>query len=1193
MDRLNGKLPVISSELLCRDLRGLMVGLRSDLGERAQESAVAAVLESDYARAREERTTSATWAVWRDEQIGRAATSWLLALTMIRFCEDNGMLDDSALLAVEEAQNGSPVSEAPAQGRVFEVLARVRSLPVMGQVLSPHSNPMWKIAPSDQALRTLQAFWLRRSPEGSLEHDFTDESRGTRFLQDLYATLDEQAMKSYGLVATPDFVADMILDLTVEPAAAESDLSGFRTVDPACGSGTFLLGLFSRLFKLWTDAEPGMSPWQRAARALRSVHGVDIDPCAVSIARFRLLVAAMNATGERRLGTVPDVPVIVAVGDSLLQGRGAPHVVNLAPEEPSTTSPRMEFSDYSRRHDLLGRVSYHVVVSNPSFLTVKDKSLSALYHDAYVSCRGKYALTAPFTERAFELATAGRNSGYVGLLMSNSFMKREFGRPLIEHVLSRVEVSRIVDTSGAYLPGHGAPTVVLVGRNHEPDPQVPVYLVVSRQGEPEMPAVPSEGLVWRSLRSMSGVPTATESSWAQSFFQQRSELATFPWSLTDPTSRDLLRRMEQGKRLGERVARIGYQAATGSDDIFCAPLQSFKRSGAEQEACVQVLTGSGIRDWSVRSESAAFFPRVREGGGDRPKAIDLSRFPGHYQRLRPYWSVLVERPGINGSASWYDWHQVASNRNVHPWSIAFPWVATHPHFGLLRDSMVPLNSAPVLKLSSAASEDDYLQLLGVLNSSAACFWLKHMSQSKGDPRTDQLRGGETWEKIFEFTSTRLHDLPLPASFPLEHATLLDAMATSLTELSSSITDAHMPLNQEFIESTEKRWATVHSRMVTVQEELDWQVYELYGLLPDDCDLARALSDTPPIEVGQRAFEIVLARKVEKGLVSTTWFERHGATPTTDIPLHWPAAYRGLVQRRIEAIEQDAPLRLLEQPEHKRRWSAPGWQHFLRMGLRDRMLDRCEGPDLWFEMTKGERRPVARSVEQVAKSLEADAEFVMLAARYSPGTRVLDVVQSLLNDTHVPAAPPLRYRETGLMKRSDWEAVWEHQWASGQGGDEWADRREKIGAVRSVPPRYTSSDFARPSYWQQRGKFDVPSERFTSFLTPLSSLTPATILGWAGWDAHERAQVLLDLVESGAHVDAGNQESTFSLLTALQDILRWVQRAESDLGPTEQSGSYQEYAKAFHRHVERLGISLAEIADWRPPAPRRGRPRKGS
>lgn len=183
------------------------------------------------------------------------------------------------------------------------------------------------------------------------------------------------------------------------------------------------------------------------------------------------------------------------------------------------------------------------------------------------------------------------------------------------------------------------------------------------------------------------------------------------------------------------------------------------------------------------------------------------------------------------------------------------------------------------------------------------------------------------------------------------------------------------------------------------------MYKAYGLLPDDCELATPLDGPPPLMVGERAFEIVLARKAQEGLVSTTWFDRHGAIPVTEVPEHWPTAYRDLVQARIEAIEQHAFLGTLEKPEHKRRWASPGWHQLLQDGLRERMLDRCEGSDLWFETKDGVRYPVARTVDQLAKLLEDDAEFVMLAARHSPGTRVLNVLQGLLSDTHVPAAPP--------------------------------------------------------------------------------------------------------------------------------------------------------------------------------------------
>ena len=37
----------------------------------------------------------------------------------------------------------------------------------------------------------------------------------------------------------------------------------------------------------------------------------------------------------------------------------------------------------------------------------------------------------------------------------------------------------------------------------------------------------------------------------------------------------------------------------------------------------------------------------------------------------------------------------------------------------------------MIKLAEGASEDDHLRLLGVLNSSTACFWLKQVSHNEG------------------------------------------------------------------------------------------------------------------------------------------------------------------------------------------------------------------------------------------------------------------------------------------------------------------------------------------------------------------------------------------------------------------------------------------------------------------------------
>ena len=54
------------------------------------------------------------------------------------------------------------------------------------------------------------------------------------------------------------------------------------------------------------------------------------------------------------------------------------------------------------------------------------------------------------------------------MITANSFMKREFGKKLIEEFFPRVDLTHVIHTSGAYIPGHGTPTVILFGRDRPP-----------------------------------------------------------------------------------------------------------------------------------------------------------------------------------------------------------------------------------------------------------------------------------------------------------------------------------------------------------------------------------------------------------------------------------------------------------------------------------------------------------------------------------------------------------------------------------------------------------------------------------------------------------------------------------------------------------------------------------------------------
>ena len=321
---------MIDSTALVVALKAQVLTLEDDL--RARVDALPHVGDSWRAEHRRvvdaERTTS-SWTEWRDERVTQAAVAWVLTTVFVRFCEDNRLVKPvwiagpvSRRQEALDAQLAFFRAEPEATDRewVLEAVSYLRRLPATAGLADDHS-PLWSVSPSGKAVTALLAFWRQRDADGGLRWEFADQDRSTRFLGDLYQDLSEYAKKTYALLQTPEFVEEFILDQTLEPALEERRIDGFSMIDPACGSGHFLLGAFARLLKRWEHEAPGLERQMRVKKALDAVHGVDLNPFAVAIARFRLTIVALQACGLGALEQAPAFDYHVASGDSLLFGR--------------------------------------------------------------------------------------------------------------------------------------------------------------------------------------------------------------------------------------------------------------------------------------------------------------------------------------------------------------------------------------------------------------------------------------------------------------------------------------------------------------------------------------------------------------------------------------------------------------------------------------------------------------------------------------------------------------------------------------------------------------------------------------------------------------------------------------------------------------------------------------------------------
>ena len=1205
---------MIDPKVLLTDLKVQVKALEADLRlNGVTNSTTAAELRREWQAARDAQRTAAAFEMWREDRVTQVAVAWILGTVFVRFCEDNDLIEYPVIagpgdrIAVARERQAKFFEESPEltdRDWIVEGFNALSVSPVAGGLFETH-NPMWSIYPSHEAAKALLAFWRDQDADAQIIHDFTDDTGNTRFLGNLYQDLSEHAKKTYALLQTPEFVEEFILKYTLDPAIAEFGLEPepphghpdlprrLRVIDPACGSGHFLLGAFHRLLAAWQNQAGDTDKWILIARALESVHGVDKNPFAAAIARFRLMLAAMRAADVDRLTAQVDFPLNIAVGDSLIHGyasAGKQGELGFSGGPDTYTYRTEDIDDYIKSVHILAFGTYHAVFANPPYITVKDKEESDAYRILYGSCYREYSLSVPFAERIFKLAVRGSldgiGAGYTGQITANSFMKREFGKKLIEEFFPRLDLTHVIDTSGAYIPDHGTPTVILFGRWQYPRQHSTIRAVLSVRGEPSQPTDPSRGHVWHAIVDQIDNP-GSESEWISVADIERDRFVKHPWSLSGGGAAELVKALRQvsSVQLGGRILLIGRTTHTGYDEAYFAPLGVWARHGVAEKRRILIVEGEIVRDWHISVATEAIFPYNEKLLADLSDAASCQLLWCNrvYLRTRREPGGTHEEIGL----TWYEWSRWHPERFRMPLGIAFSFVATHNHFVLDRGGKVFNRSAPAIKLPEGASEDDYLALLGVLNSSAACFWLKQVSQNKGNGGIGGGIGDEAWEPRYEFTSTKLEQFPLPPNLPLEFGRELDRLAEQLSATEPSAACADGAPTRDRLDTARVEHDRIRGRMIALQEELDWDVHQRYGLL-DQTETDRLIAkpdSVPELRLGQRAFEIVLARRMQDGQANTQWFVRHGSTPVIEIPPEWPDDYRAVVASRIETIQRRRDIGLIERPECKRRWQSEPWEKKEQVALRNWLLDRCEDRDLWYVTDhQGNRQPRMMTVSRLADRLRSNADIVSVARLYAgPDADLADVFKQIIVDEHVPYLSQLRYSGTGLLTRLLWERTWDLQREEDRTG-----QRLDI----DVPQKYKKEDFLRTSYWNQRGKLDVPKERFISYPGASSDSDDSLLLGWAGWDHREQALALITLIEERSAMDGWNAEKLITLLAGLLEIMPWVRQWHNEVDDNFGASPAHEYDTYLTSQREKYGLTEDDLRAWKPSAPMRGRRRGG-
>ena len=241
-----------------------------------------------------------------------------------------------------------------------------------------------------------------------------------------------------GIYYTPTYIVEYIVRNTVGEILKNKrmKINQIRILDPACGSGSFLIKAYDYLLDYRKTKEGSESQtlldFQEAVTFTRktqivkeNIFGVDLDPKAVEIAQLNLLMKI--AEFKERL---PTLKSNIQVGNSLISDEGY----------------SQRAFDWNTRFKkiVVDEGGFDVIIGNPPYIRIQtlDKKEVDYFNRNYESPQQNYDIYILFIERCFALLKEG---GILGFILPHKFFQGENGEKIRKFIYNNRALHKIVD----------------------------------------------------------------------------------------------------------------------------------------------------------------------------------------------------------------------------------------------------------------------------------------------------------------------------------------------------------------------------------------------------------------------------------------------------------------------------------------------------------------------------------------------------------------------------------------------------------------------------------------------------------------------------------------------------------------------------------------------------------------------------
>jgi hypothetical protein len=543
-----------------------------------------------------------------------------------------------------------------------------------------------------------------------------------------------EVRKAGGVYYTPRYIVDYIVENTVGrllEGLTPSLASKLRIVDPACGSGSFLLGAYQFLLDwhlkcyLTSDPEsyargrdPALTPatggtfrlttTERKRILVNNIYGVDIDAQAVEVTKLSLLLKLLEEeTGQLSLGferVLPDLGQNIQCGNSLIDWDYFTGQLINDQDEVDRVNP----FDWRRAFPhVFAQGGFDAVIGNPPYVRQEDLGMAkAYYQQKYEVYAGTADLYSYFIERGVNLLAPG---GHFSYIVANKWMRANYGRALRAWLKTKC-IDEITD--------FGDLRVFTSATTY------PCILRVSNRQPHFKPWVTTvETLEFGSLQAYVQEHCTTAD---QTSFEDQG------WSLAGEATQALMAKLRQNSiPLDEYVkGKIYYGIKTGLNEAFVIDQATRDRLVAEDPKSADIikpcLIGKDIKRYGVDWKGLYMIFTKR---GTR-----IKEFPAVHAHLLKYKEKLMPRPRNYLGKDWkgrkpgpYQWFEiqdtVAYYEEFEKHKITWGNLAQKPKFTMDTEGYYINAPGVILPL-----EDYYL--LGILNSSVCYSFISEVAAGR-------------------------------------------------------------------------------------------------------------------------------------------------------------------------------------------------------------------------------------------------------------------------------------------------------------------------------------------------------------------------------------------------------------------------------------------------------------------------------